>query len=103
MNDSRPGDAPGAAAAEPEGHSRRVTLTVAASFFMLLLDGTILNTSLPAMASALHVRPLTRSFPYRVSVIVPEHRPKSLLVDAFADALRGEAKAIRRRLAALPG
>ena len=61
MNDARPGDAPGAAAAEPEGHSRRVTLTVAASFFMLLLDGTILNTSLPAMASALHVRPLTLS------------------------------------------
>jgi MFS family permease len=29
--------------------------------FMLLLDGTILNTSLPAMATALHVPPLTLS------------------------------------------
>ena len=58
-------------------------------------------TALDFVGRDLHVRPLTRSFPYRVSVIVPEHRPKSLLVDAFADALRGEAKAIRRRLAAL--
>jgi EmrB/QacA subfamily drug resistance transporter len=40
---------------------RRVTLTVAAALFMLLLDGTILNTSLPAMATALGVRPLTLS------------------------------------------
>lgn len=39
----------------------RVTLTVAAALFMLLLDGTILNTSLPVMAVALHVRPLTLS------------------------------------------
>jgi EmrB/QacA subfamily drug resistance transporter len=40
---------------------RRVTLTVAAALFMLLLDGTILNTSLPAMAGSLGVRPLTLS------------------------------------------
>lgn len=46
---------------EPGAHSQRVTLTVAATFFMLLLDGTILNTSLPRMAEALHVRPLTLS------------------------------------------
>jgi EmrB/QacA subfamily drug resistance transporter len=37
---------------------RRVTLTVAAALFMLLLDGTILNTSLPVMATSLQVRPL---------------------------------------------
>lgn len=46
---------------EPAAHSQRVTLTVAATFFMLLLDGTILNTSLPRMAEALHVRPLALS------------------------------------------
>ncbi|MDB5958577.1 MAG: Major facilitator transporter [Ramlibacter sp.] len=40
---------------------RRVTLTVAAALFMLLLDGSILNTSLPAMAHALEVRPLMLS------------------------------------------
>jgi EmrB/QacA subfamily drug resistance transporter len=39
----------------------RVTLTVAAALFMLLLDGSILNTSLPAMAHALQVRPLALS------------------------------------------
>jgi DNA-binding transcriptional LysR family regulator len=69
------------------------------------LGAAIVNplTALDFVGRDLHVRPLTRSFPYRVSVIVPEHRPKSLLVDAFADALRSEAKAIRRRLAALLG
>ena len=39
----------------------RVTLTVAAAFFMLLLDGSILNTSLPVMAHALQVKPLALS------------------------------------------
>lgn len=45
----------------PQDHSHRVTLTVAATLFMLLLDSTILNTSLPAMAAALQVRPLMLS------------------------------------------
>jgi MFS family permease len=45
----------------PPSHGRRVTLTVAGILFMLLLDGTILNTSLPAMALALKVTPLTLS------------------------------------------
>ncbi|RAF76394.1 LysR substrate-binding domain-containing protein, partial [Burkholderia multivorans] len=50
------------------------------------LGAAIVNplTALDFVGRDLHVRPLTRSFPYRVSVIVPEHRPKSLLVDAFA-------------------
>ncbi len=38
--------------------SRRVTLTIAAVMFMLLLDSTILNTSLPSMARDLGVRTL---------------------------------------------
>ncbi|WP_354003736.1 MFS transporter [Ramlibacter aurantiacus] len=38
-----------------------MTLTVSAALFMLLLDTTILNTSLPAMAQALRVPPLTLS------------------------------------------
>lgn len=61
MNDARPDPTPAAAAARPAAQDQRVTLTVAATFFMLLLDGTILNTSLPPMAVALHVRPLTLS------------------------------------------
>ena len=43
------------------GHDRRVTLTVAGIVFMLLLDGTILNTSLPSIARALEVPPLDLS------------------------------------------
>ena len=40
---------------------RRITLTVAAVMFMLLLDSTILNTSLPAIAAAQGVPPLALS------------------------------------------
>ena len=45
----------------PGGHDRRVTLTVAGIVFMLLLDGSILNTSLPSIARALSVPPLDLS------------------------------------------
>ncbi|KVZ76326.1 LysR family transcriptional regulator [Burkholderia ubonensis] len=66
------------------------------------LGAAIVNplTALDFAGRDLQIRPLARSFPYRVSVIVPEHRPKSLLVDAFTGALRDEADAIRGRLAA---
>lgn len=40
---------------------RRVTLTIAAVMFMLLLDSTILNTSLPAIARDLQAAPLALS------------------------------------------
>lgn len=42
----------------PAPDSRRIALIIAASFFMLLLDGAILNTSLPLMAANLGVTPL---------------------------------------------
>lgn len=45
----------------PARAPRRITLTVAAATFMLLLDGTVLNTSLPAIAASLGVRPLQLS------------------------------------------
>jgi EmrB/QacA subfamily drug resistance transporter len=54
-------EGPAAPAQEAEPQGRRVTLTVAGIVFMLLLDGTILNTSLPAMAVALQVPPLDLS------------------------------------------
>ena len=38
--------------------TQRVALIVAAAFFMMLLDGAILNTSLPLMAKSLGVTPL---------------------------------------------
>ncbi|UUX95608.1 MFS transporter [Aquabacterium sp. J223] len=43
------------------GFQRRVPLVMAAAFFLLLLDGAILNTSLPAMAASLQARPLAMS------------------------------------------
>ena len=41
--------------------SRRVTLAIAAVMFMLVLDSTILNTSLPAIAASQQVPPLSLS------------------------------------------
>lgn len=55
-------------------------------------------TALDFAGRGLHIRPLTRSFPFRVSLIVSAHRPKNLLVDAFTETLRDEADAIRHRL-----
>ncbi len=43
--------------APPATDARRVALIVAAAFFMQNLDGAIINTSLPQMARAFHVRP----------------------------------------------
>lgn len=44
--------------ASPAASTRRVALIVAGAFFMMLLDGAILNTSLPLMAKSLGVTPL---------------------------------------------
>jgi EmrB/QacA subfamily drug resistance transporter len=46
-----------AAPAARAAGARRVALIVAAAFFMQNLDGAIINTSLPQMARAFHVRP----------------------------------------------
>lgn len=51
-NSSANGSAP------PAASTRRVALIVAAAFFMMVLDGAILNTSLPLMAKSLGVTPL---------------------------------------------
>ena len=55
-NSSTSGSAP--PAAPPAAPTRRVALIVAGAFFMMLLDGAILNTSLPLMAQSLGVTPL---------------------------------------------
>lgn len=44
--------------ASPAASTRRVALIVAGAFFMMLLNGAILNTSLPLMAKSLGVTPL---------------------------------------------
>ncbi|WP_175163593.1 LysR family transcriptional regulator [Paraburkholderia fynbosensis] len=46
----------------------------------------------------LHIRPLTVSLPFRVSVIHPEHRPGHPLAAAFVKALQSEAAALRLQL-----
>ena len=57
-------------------------------------------TALDFAGRGLHIRPLTRSFPFRVNVVFPEHRPGNPLVGAFMESLRDAVAAIERRLAA---
>ncbi|AVJ28735.1 LysR family transcriptional regulator [Achromobacter spanius] len=57
-------------------------------------------TALDFVGRGLHIRPLTLSFPFRVNVVFPEHRPGNPLVGAFMDSLRDAAAAIKGRLAA---
>lgn len=57
-------------------------------------------TALDFVGRGLHIRPLTRSFPFRVNVVFPEHRPGNPLVGAFMESLRDAAAAIKGRLAA---
>jgi len=60
-------------------------------------------TALDFVGRGLHIRPLARSFPFRVSVVFPEHRPGNPLVGALMASLREAAAAIERRLAPGPG
>lgn len=57
-------------------------------------------TALDFVGRGLHIRPLTRSFPFRANVVFPEHRPGNPLVGAFMTSLRDAAAAIHGRLAA---
>ena len=57
-------------------------------------------TALDFIGNGLQARPLTRSFPFRVNAVYPEHRPKSPLVDAFAAAVREQAREMAGRLVA---
>jgi len=57
-------------------------------------------TALDFAGRGLHIRPLTRSFPFRVNVVFPEHRPGNPPVVAFMASLREAAAAIEARLAA---
>lgn len=54
-------------------------------------------TAAACAGSGLEVRPLTVSIPYRVSALIPLHRPAQPLVDALLSALRlGRPSASRR-------
>jgi DNA-binding transcriptional LysR family regulator len=56
-------------------------------------------TALDFAGQGLHIRPLARAFPFRVSVVFPEHRPGNPMVGAFMASLREAAAAVERRLA----
>ena len=60
-------------------------------------------TALDFAGRGLHIRPLRRSFPFRVNVVFPEHRPANPLVDAFMASLAAAAEAIKRQLASRMG
>ncbi|MFP3566979.1 LysR family transcriptional regulator [Paraburkholderia sp. SIMBA_030] len=55
-------------------------------------------TALDFVGRNLHIRPLAVSFPFRVSVVHPEHRPSHPLAGAFVEALQSEADALRLQL-----
>lgn len=58
-------------------------------------------TAMDFEGRGLHIRPLSVSFPFRVSIIRPEHRPGNPLVNAFIATLKEEAKYICSALGSL--
>ncbi|WP_251863356.1 LysR family transcriptional regulator [Achromobacter sp. Marseille-Q4962] len=65
------------------------------------LGAAIVNplTALDFAGPHLHLRPLTRSFPFRVGMVFPEHRPANSLAADFRVALQEEVRAMRAALA----
>jgi DNA-binding transcriptional LysR family regulator len=59
-------------------------------------------TALEFAGQGLAMRPLAHSIPFRVSLVRPERRPGSVLVDQFEQALQDEAAALLQRLEAGP-
>ena len=55
-------------------------------------------TALEYLGQGLAMRPLSRSIPFRVSLVRPERRPSSALVDQFVKALKDEAAALIKKL-----
>lgn len=56
-------------------------------------------TALDFIGQNVHIRPLSVSIPFRVSLIYPEHRPGNPLIAAFTDSLLEHAAALKDRLA----
>lgn len=55
-------------------------------------------TALEYLGRGLAMRPLSRSIPFRVSLVRPERRPSNVLVDQFVKALEDEAAALVKKL-----
>lgn len=58
-------------------------------------------TALDFEGRNLHIRPLAVSYPFRVNLVQPEHRPLNPMAASFVEALQGEALRLRRCLKAL--
>jgi DNA-binding transcriptional LysR family regulator len=88
------------------GVNRRTVIetTSAASVCAMVRQGlgvAIINplSGLEAEQGGLAMRRLSLSVPYRVMLIRPEHRPASVVVEPFCQALREQARLMERALA----
>jgi len=55
-------------------------------------------TALECLGDKLHIRKLSVSIPFRVSIVLPEHRPSTPLTEHFVGALQAEANDIHHTL-----
>ncbi len=55
-------------------------------------------TAIDEMGRGLQVRPFSESIPFVVSLVRPEHRPSSVLADAFVEVLRRHVLTLRKQL-----
>lgn len=58
-------------------------------------------TALDFEGRGLHIKPLEKSYPYRISLVQPEHRPHNPSVSAFIDALTATAAEVAQHVAEL--
>jgi DNA-binding transcriptional LysR family regulator len=55
-------------------------------------------TALDFVGRNLHIRPLSSSYPFRVSIVQPQHRALNPMTASFITALREEARELQREL-----
>jgi len=94
---------------EQAGVARRMAMDAASASTVcaLVRQGlgvAIVNplTALELAGHGLHLRPLSVSIPFAVTLVVPQLRPSSPLCDAFVRCLHQAAKELQARLKGLP-
>jgi DNA-binding transcriptional LysR family regulator len=90
---------------ERHGVERRLAIETAsaASVCAMVRQGlglAIVNplTAMSEAGNGLHLRRFSERIPFTVSVVRPEHRPSSTLVDAFVETLRGHCVTLAKEL-----
>ncbi|MEO6920423.1 MAG: LysR family transcriptional regulator [Collimonas sp.] len=90
---------------ERHGIERRMVIETAsaASVCAMVRQGlgvAIVNplTAMDEAGRGLHLRRFSESIPFNVSLVRPEHRPSSLLADAFAEALQQHCRLLAEAL-----